>query len=93
VLWAGLDDGHGRLGALAGALDRALEREFRPETRAFAPHCTVARSDPPLRIAEGDLDVDLRPVAFAVEAIVVFRSHLRRPAPRYEQIGVFALTG
>jgi 2'-5' RNA ligase len=93
VLWAGLDDGHGRLAALAGALDRALEREFRPETRAFAPHCTVARSDPPLRIAEGDLDVALRPVAFAVEAIVVFRSDLRRPAPRYEPIGVFALTG
>jgi 2'-5' RNA ligase len=93
VLWAGLDDGHGRLAALAGALDRALEREFRPETRAFAPHCTIARSDPPLRIADADLDVALRPVAFTVDAIVVIRSHLQRPAPRYEPIGVFPLKG
>jgi 2'-5' RNA ligase len=93
VLWAGLDDGDGRLAALAGALDRALEPEFRPETRAFAPHCTVARSDPPLRISDADLDVALARVAFAVDAIVVFRSHLQRPAPRYEPIGVYPLTG
>jgi RNA 2',3'-cyclic 3'-phosphodiesterase len=93
VLWAGLDDGRGRLAALAGALDRALGREFRPETRAFAPHCTVARSDPPLRIVGDDLDVALRSVAFTVDAIVLFSSHLQRPAPRYEPIAAFALTG
>jgi RNA 2',3'-cyclic 3'-phosphodiesterase len=93
VLWAGLDDGRGRLAALAGALDRALERKFRPETRAFAPHCTVARSDPPLQIVGDDLDVALRPVEFTVDAIVVYSSHLQRPAPRYEPIAAFALTG
>jgi 2'-5' RNA ligase len=93
VLWAGLDDTDGRQAGLARALDRALAPEFPPETRAFTPHCTVARSDPPLRLAAADLDVALRPVTFTVERVVLFRSHLRRPAPRYEPIASFPLTG
>lgn len=91
VLWAGLDDTDGRLSAIAGALDDAFADEFPPETRAFAPHCTVARSDPPLRLDDGDLDVALRHVAFTVDRVVLFRSHLRRPAPRYEPVAAFPL--
>ena len=93
VLWAGLDDGEGTLAALAASLDGAFAREFRSETRAFTPHCTVARSDPPLPLAEGDLDVVVEPVVFPVDRIVLFRSHLRRPAPRYEAAATFPLLG
>ena len=91
VLWAGLDDDEGGLSSLAAGLDDALAQEFRRETRAFSAHCTVARSDPPLRLDEGDLDVSLDPVAFTVDRIVVFKSHLRRPAPLYESLVVHPL--
>jgi 2'-5' RNA ligase len=52
VLWAGLDDPENRMGGIAAGLDRALEREFEPEKRAFTPHLTVARFDPPVSLEE-----------------------------------------
>ena len=91
VLWAGLDDGSGAMAAVAAALDEALAAEFVSETRGFTPHCTVARSDPPLQLDEGDLAGDLRAVRFPVEEVVLFRSHLGRPAPRYEPLARFEL--
>jgi 2'-5' RNA ligase len=78
---------------LAGALDVALEESFAPETRAFSAHLTVARSDPPLKLSGGSTRTPVEPVGFRVEEIVLFRSHLRRPAPRYEPIATFALAG
>jgi len=93
VLWAGIDDEAGDLARLAAALDDALAAEFRPESRAFSPHLTVARSEPPLRLTERFLATPLEPVMFSVDRIVLFRSHLRRPAPRYEEIGSFRLGG
>jgi 2'-5' RNA ligase len=93
VVWAGVDDTGGRLTALASGLDGGLAEEFRPESRPYAAHCTIARSDPPLHLDEGDLSAALRPVAFTVERVVLFRSHLRRPAPRYEPIATFPLAG
>jgi 2'-5' RNA ligase len=92
VLWAGVDDADGHLAALASALDDALADEFRPESRAFTAHCTVARSDPPLHLDEADPDVSVLPVAFTIERIVLFRSHLQRPAPRYEALATFPLS-
>ena len=93
VLWAGLEDAQGRLAGLAGAVDDALAREFEPERRAFAAHLTVARSDPPLRLPEDFGTAPLRSDPFEVREIVLFRSHLRRPAPVYEPIGRFPLVG
>jgi 2'-5' RNA ligase len=89
VLWAGLDDGDGRLERLASALDEALSREFAPEKRAFTPHLTVARFDPPAPLDR--LEVAFESEAFEIDRIVLFRSHLRRPAPVYEPIGTFRL--
>jgi 2'-5' RNA ligase len=93
VLWAGVDDPDGRLARISEALDEALARDFERETRAYTPHCSVARSDPPLRLDDHDLDIDLEPVTFTVWRIVVFRSHLQRPAPKYEAIAAFPLSG
>jgi 2'-5' RNA ligase len=76
VLWAGLADPDDRLARLSEALDEALARDFERETRAYTPHCTVARSDPPLHLDDADLDVRLEPVAFSVGEIVVFGREL-----------------
>jgi len=89
VLWAGLDDGDGRLERLAAALDEALAREFAPEKRAFTPHLTVVRFDPPVGL--GPLEVAFASEPFEIDRIVLFRSHLRRPAPVYEPLGIYPL--
>jgi len=93
VLWAGLGDEAGGLAKIATALDDALRREFDPETRPFAPHLTMARSDPPLRLPQGFAERPLDPAGFTVDRIVLFRSHLGRPAPRYEALETFPLSG
>ena len=91
VLWAGLDDGGRRLERLAASLDEALAREFRPEERAFTPHLTVARFDPPVGLEP--LAVRFESEPFEIDRIVLFRSHLRRPAPVYEPLGTYPLDG
>ena len=91
VLWAGLDDGASAFGRLAVDLDEVLSKEFAPEKRAFTPHLTVARFDPPVGLEP--LEVAFESDAFEIERIVLFRSHLRRPAPVYEPIGISPLGG
>jgi 2'-5' RNA ligase len=93
VLWMGIEDPGEAFARLAGALDVALEESFASETRGFSAHLTVARSDPPLKLDGGSTRTPVEPVGFRVEEIVLFRSHLRRPAPRYEPIATFALAG
>ncbi|HXF73971.1 MAG TPA: RNA 2',3'-cyclic phosphodiesterase [Actinomycetota bacterium] len=93
VLWVGLDDPEGGLRSLARGLDAALEREFPPERRDFTAHLTVARSEPPLALPEDFARTELRSEPFEVRALVLYRSHLQRPAPRYEPVGTFPLRG
>ncbi len=91
VLWAGLEDPQGRLAAIAAALDGAMAREFEPEKRAFTAHLTLARFDPPVPLEDVPTEVESEP--FAVDRLVLYRSHLRRPAPVYEEIARFRLDG
>ena len=93
VLWVGIEDPEGAFASLARALDVALEEAFTPESRAFSPHLTLARSDPPLKLDEGFARTRIEPAGFRVDRIVLFRSHLRRPAPRYEPVAAFPLAG
>jgi len=92
VLWAGLDDGYRRLARIAASLDEGLSREFAPEKRGFTPHLTVARFDPPVKL-EGIDEVQVSLEPFDVDRIVLYRSHLRRPAPLYEPLATFPLAG
>jgi RNA 2',3'-cyclic 3'-phosphodiesterase len=89
VLWAGLDDRDRRFAGITGDLDAVLEREFKKEKRAFTPHLTVARFDPPVQIPEETLAVPIEKASFAVDRLVLYRSYLQRPAPRYERVAEF----
>jgi len=92
VLWAGLDDPGSCLASLAADLEGTLATEFTPEKRAFTAHLTVARFDPPAPFDEEEIEAaDVASEPFAVDRLVVYRSHLRRPAPIYEPVGEFAL--
>ena len=90
VLWAGLDDAGSAFARLAADLDEALSKEFAPEERAFTPHLTVARFEPPVPVDPDEIAFETEP--FEVGRVVLFRSHLRRPAPVYEPIGTFPLS-
>ncbi|HEY6678725.1 MAG TPA: RNA 2',3'-cyclic phosphodiesterase [Actinomycetota bacterium] len=92
VLWARLDDPDGRLASLAADLEGRLAKEFTPEKRAFSAHLTMARFDPPVSLDEEEIAAaDVVSEPFTVDRLVVYRSHLRRPAPIYEPVGEFAL--
>jgi 2'-5' RNA ligase len=94
VLWLGVDDPAGGFGAVAAACEEALEAlGFAPERRAFVPHLTLARLPAPRRVEVAPVEV--QPVGFTVDRLTLFRSHLRRPAPRYEELAVypFGLSG
>ena len=88
VVWAGLRDPDGSCASMAQKLGEALSREFEPDKRAFHPHVTVARSDPPLALPEDFAATAIHTEPFRVDRLVVFRSFLARPAPRYEPLGV-----
>jgi RNA 2',3'-cyclic 3'-phosphodiesterase len=91
VVWAGIDDADGALARLAEAVQAELAREFPPESRPFSAHVTVARSDPPLSLPTTFAATELESPPFVVDALVLMRSHLRRPAPRYEPVATFPL--
>ena len=84
VVWAGITDRHGELAALARSVDRELEFGFPKEERPFSGHLTLARlkQQAALPAELGALDVTSRP--FRVGAVRLYRSHLQRPAARYE---------
>ena len=87
VIWAGLDDPTGGLAGLADSIADSLEPlGFPRETRAFQPHVTLARIRSPKPI---ELTVTSTPLAFRVERISLFESHLRRPAPVYDELTTF----
>ncbi len=94
VLWVGLDDPAGLLGALAVDLENAFEKlGWVPENRPFRPHLTLARFDPPER-ASGDLpdvDLDSEP-PIKVDRLVLFRSQLHKGGARYEALEEFPLS-
>jgi RNA 2',3'-cyclic 3'-phosphodiesterase len=92
VLWAGVDDAD-RLAEVATRLDEALRDEFEPEARPFHAHLTVARSDPPVQLPPAYAETPLGTAPWTVREVVLYRSHLRRPAPVYEPIARVPLGG
>lgn len=86
VLWVGLDDRAGRLVALADAVATSLEPlGFPPEKRAWTAHLTLARLRVPGNVS-ALLDEAVPSPPFEVHEVTLFRSHLARPAPRYEPL-------
>ncbi len=94
VLWAGLENPQGRFGALVEALDDLLRENFVPEKRAFTPHLTVARLNPPANLLDAAPDLfetSLGSRPFPVDRLVLYRSHLSPRGARYEALDRFSL--
>jgi RNA 2',3'-cyclic 3'-phosphodiesterase len=90
ALWAGFEETD-PIAELAAEIEAALDDEFPTEKRPFHPHLTVARSDPPLKLPTAYSGTELESDVWDVDHVVLFRSHLGRPAPRYEPLARFPL--
>lgn len=94
VLWAGLEDDAGRLGALAGGVDAACAAlGFPRETRAFASHVTLGRAregrrQPALAdaLARGGEFGRVR-----VERVALMQSELSPRGSRYSELALCPL--
>jgi 2'-5' RNA ligase len=93
VLWAALDDPAGRFALIATSLEDALAREFPREKRAFTPHLTVARFEPPVDVGALLEDAGVGSDRFSVDRLVLYQSTLRRPAPLYQVLAAFPIGG
>jgi 2'-5' RNA ligase len=97
VIWAGLSDPHGRFAALAGRLDDLLLAEdFDAEKRAFTPHLTLARLNPPRDIREFSPDLVGASVAsepFEVDRLVLYQSRLSPKGATYQPLLEAPLVG
>jgi 2'-5' RNA ligase len=90
ALWAGFEE-RDLISDLAAEIEAALVEEFPAERRPFHPHLTVARSDPPVKLPAAYTATALATDPWEIDHVVLFRSHLGRPAPRYEPLARFAL--
>jgi 2'-5' RNA ligase len=93
ALWLGIQRGAAELGALADALDPALEPLGWPrDDRPYRPHLTVARLDRSSISSSDAIADELRAAAadwrtsFRADRVVLYRSHLGGGPPRYESL-------
>src|SRR5262245_24588825 len=87
VVWAGLDDANGGMAKVASALDGLLADLVEPERRAFTPHLTLARINPPRDLREfaaGLIGSSVASTQFPVDRLVLYRSHLSPHGATYE---------
>jgi 2'-5' RNA ligase len=85
VLCASVEDLDGGLAALHGRVTAGLARAgvYEPDTRPFRPHATVARLRSRARSPRAARTPGPEPVAFAGEAVTLFRS---RPGSHYDAL-------
>jgi RNA 2',3'-cyclic 3'-phosphodiesterase len=89
VVWVGLEDAEGHFPALVKSLDDLLAENFGFEKRAFTPHLTLARLNPPRNIREFIPDLVGTSVAsepFMVDRLVLYQSHLSPKGATYESL-------
>jgi 2'-5' RNA ligase len=95
VLWAGIKADRRALSALAASLAAGARRAGAPppdEGRAYRPHLTLARSREPADVsALSTALAGFAGRAWTATEVCLIRSHLGGGAPRYEQLGCWAL--
>lgn len=88
VLCAEVEDREGALAELQASVSAGLAAAgvYRPESRPFRAHATVARLRAGARAAREGPAAGPEPVAFAGEALTLYASHLHPSGARYEPL-------
>ena len=99
ILWAGVGGDVPALTALACALETALQDAgFGPAEKPFAPHITLGRIPPPVRLApavDGTVllaDIHIPPLTFVAHELVVMQSTLDPRGAIYTRLGTAPFT-
>jgi 2'-5' RNA ligase len=96
VVWVGLEDANGSFQPLVNSLDELLAEDFVAEKRAFTPHLTMARLNPPRNIKEFAPELVGTPVhsePFEIDSLVLYQSHLSPKGATYEPLLEAPLSG
>ena len=100
ALWLRIERGADELASIARSLDAPLVATgLDPESRAFQPHVTVARTDAAGTDRSAAVAAALREaaagwrVSFTADRVVLYRSHLAGGPAQYEPLRVVSLTG
>jgi 2'-5' RNA ligase len=92
VLWLGVTRGGDRLSQLAAiAEDAARKAGFAPERKAFTPHLTISRLDPPQSIVELLAQNHSYDAETTITSLILYRSQLGGGPSRYEEVARFPL--
>jgi len=90
ILWLGLTEGGERLSELAAiAEDVARSAGFPVEARAFKPHLTLSRIEPPQSVASLLERNHRYDVGMTVTSLILYRSKLGGGLARYEEVARF----
>ena len=93
ILWVGLATGGERLSALAAIAENvATSAGFEAEKRAFTPHLTLSRIDPPVPVTTLLRSKPRVAVEMTVDSMILYRSRLGGGPARYEEVARFALS-
>lgn len=93
VLWAGIDDRMGELGALAKAIDSACaELGFNKDVREFHPHVTLARCEGPSDVESLLSEAPVRVFSKTVlDRLLLYKSSVESKTSEYEILADWAL--
>ena len=93
ILWVGIDEGADRMIQLAAIAEASARGAgFRAELKAFKPHLTVSRIDPPESVKTllgSKVKLDIR---MQVNSVIVYHSRLGGGPVRYEEVARFDLS-
>jgi len=92
ILWLGVDEGADRLIQLA-AIAEGVARSvgFAAEARAFKPHLTLSRIEPPVSVKTLLGSKPRLETRMIVDSVILYRSRLGGGPARYEEIVRIAL--
>ena len=92
IIWLGVDEGAGRLVAIAESVESAVRRAgLPPEQRPFKPHLTLSRIEPTRSVADVLTSQPPLQVKMAVTEVALVRSQLGKGPAQYQAIERFKL--